>query len=605
MKEEFVKVYNEELAALRKYGAIFAETHPKIAGRLKLGQGNVEDPLVGRLLESFSFLTARSQYQLQDEVQKLDENLIQLLYPHYFLPIPSCSTVQLHPSEGLDRSYLAAKKTSLSSSMGEGKLIVFTTVYPVTVRPLQLNQINYRREALIQNGQSKGFKSCLSMTLSVNKKNQALKNFNLDSLRIFINSNSEIAGLLYELIFSNTREIKLSYGSHHISFPIKNLQPVGFEESETLLPYPKNSFSGYRLLTEYFSYPEKFLFFDLNQLNDFIYDEATDKVQINFYFDQYYSDLEKQIENTSFLLNCTPVVNLFEKSAESIQVAPEEGKYHVVPDAAYDQANMEVYDITDLSISSIENRDKIDCAPYFGRKFKQANESLLYWHLSRKSSDSLGATQIPGYETFLNISNFNLEDQSTPLAVTTKLLCTNRNAPRNLPFGGGKPDWIFDEGKQALIKSVRCVKTITASKYRADHQHNRLQLAKHLYLNQIGYSDPNNTLDTLKTALMIYSFGQDYQDKLIESGIIEARAEAITIRHPDPLRQGFCRGIHYKITVDESCFIDRDMYLLGSILSHFLTKSCSINSFVSLDLASKQRGELFKWPVRLGIKPIL
>src|SRR5260370_39068975 len=48
-----------------------------------------------------------------------------------------------------------------------------------------------------------------------------------------------------------------------VVLPASSLRPVGFEDKEALLPYPRHSFSGYRLLQEYFSFPEKFFFLEL------------------------------------------------------------------------------------------------------------------------------------------------------------------------------------------------------------------------------------------------------------------------------------------------------------------------------------------------------
>ena len=42
--------------------------------------------------------------------------------------------------------------------------------------------------------------------------------------------------------------------------------PVGFAPEEALLPWPARSFVGFRLLTEYFAFPEKFLFVDFTRM---------------------------------------------------------------------------------------------------------------------------------------------------------------------------------------------------------------------------------------------------------------------------------------------------------------------------------------------------
>ena len=80
--------------------------------------------------------------------------------------------------------------------------------------------------------------------------------------------------MLYEFIFNNTIQVVLmttdnaAGGNPEPIFldPQACLGQVGFELADGLLPYPSQSFPGYRLLTEFFAFPSKFLFLDLKEL---------------------------------------------------------------------------------------------------------------------------------------------------------------------------------------------------------------------------------------------------------------------------------------------------------------------------------------------------
>src|SRR5262249_61634945 len=90
-----------------------------------------------------------------------------------------------------------------------------------------------------------------------------------DSLRFFLRGQPQQVLPLYELIFNNTVSVALADSAADPAPIILRpdcIRPVGFERSEGLLPYPARSFVGYRLFTEYFTFPEKFLFFDLTKL---------------------------------------------------------------------------------------------------------------------------------------------------------------------------------------------------------------------------------------------------------------------------------------------------------------------------------------------------
>ena len=46
------------------------------------------------------------------------------------------------------------------------------------------------------------------------------------------------------------------------------VHPLGYSEQEALFPYPLGSFAGFRLLQEYFAFPQRFQFVELAGLSD-------------------------------------------------------------------------------------------------------------------------------------------------------------------------------------------------------------------------------------------------------------------------------------------------------------------------------------------------
>ena len=88
MSDALLPYYERELDAIKRLAAEFADTHPRIAGRLRLTADAVDDPHVARLLEGVAFLAARVHHRLDDEFPELTDALLGLLYPHYLSPIP-------------------------------------------------------------------------------------------------------------------------------------------------------------------------------------------------------------------------------------------------------------------------------------------------------------------------------------------------------------------------------------------------------------------------------------------------------------------------------------------------------------------------------------
>jgi hypothetical protein len=87
--------YTHELQALRILAAEFSEKNPGLSSFLaRKGQ----DPDVERLLEGFSFLTARLRQYTDEELPEVSHTLAQLLWPNYLRPIPSYSILKYTPS---------------------------------------------------------------------------------------------------------------------------------------------------------------------------------------------------------------------------------------------------------------------------------------------------------------------------------------------------------------------------------------------------------------------------------------------------------------------------------------------------------------------------
>ena len=89
--EDLLPYYERELGFLRRYGKEFAEQYPKIAARLLLSADGSQDPHVERLIESFALLSARTNKKIEDDYPEFTEALLEVMYPHYLRPFPSCS----------------------------------------------------------------------------------------------------------------------------------------------------------------------------------------------------------------------------------------------------------------------------------------------------------------------------------------------------------------------------------------------------------------------------------------------------------------------------------------------------------------------------------
>lgn len=299
------------------------------------------------------------------------------------------------------------------------------------------------------------------------------------------------------------------------------------------------------------------------------------------------------------------MINLFEQSAEPIMFDQRLMEYQIIADSQVLPQHVEVYKVNSVEISSAHYQDSVDSAPYYGRRFSETASQYLYWLPRRRQCAALGNYGLPGDEVFLQIQDSHLDELGEQLYLTPKVLCSNRMAAGQLPYGGGEPGLKFQQEKHDLIEGIQCIRPITEMHYRKKQPQARADLAMHLMLNQSGLSDPTKATEQLKHCLGLYAFADPFSEEMIDNGIVNVAAKAVTERHPAVLRQGFCRGIDYQITVNDDALPASLQYLFGDILHQFLTSLCSINTFVRLTLNSQQQGKVYSWQAQLGKNNVL
>jgi type VI secretion system protein ImpG len=72
MSDELLPYFDRELKHLQALGAEFAQRHPQVASRLKLGPEGTGDPHVERLVQAVAFLNARIRHKLEDDFSRAD-----------------------------------------------------------------------------------------------------------------------------------------------------------------------------------------------------------------------------------------------------------------------------------------------------------------------------------------------------------------------------------------------------------------------------------------------------------------------------------------------------------------------------------------------------
>ncbi|MGF1688518.1 type VI secretion system baseplate subunit TssF [Photobacterium japonica] len=609
MSDEILKYYNRELAYIRHLGADFAKRYPKVAGRLRLSDEHVEDPHVSRLIESFALLTAQTRYCLDDSFPELTEALLGQLYPDYHATIPSMSIIKMTTQNINDNGFLLPRGSAVESRVEGFKTCRFTTCYDTELWPVEVTQARFENAPFKapQANFQKSAQSVLKLTLSCEFDNTRLSTLGINKLRFYLNGQEQISYALYQRLFRSTTGIAIApkgsnTATHYLQS--RHIAAVGFEDEHEVVPYQKRTFSGYRLLVEHFLFPEKFLFFDLIDLDPHWLGDS-DEIDLYIYFDESDDFLPKQVTEDHVLLGCTPIINLFSQDLEPIELKPVQTEYPLIPN--YGEAEVcEVIQVQQVSALD-KHRNKINIAPFYGTGMgNYLTENDMFWALRREQSNWAGGHDEPGCENYLSIVDPNARsvevDEAEHWLVTVNALCSNRNLPVRLPFGGGQPAMNIVRRADKL-KEVRCLTAPTQPVRPQLLDKTRWQFAKHLTLNHFS---GEHGLDVLKETLKLYDFEQTPQSKALIEAITDMQIQPANARVVKHGRVGFCHGSDIELEFSSIELSGTNLFFFGCVLSHFFSQYTAINSFIRLSVRFRGQSERFyRWPASAGGKALL
>jgi type VI secretion system protein ImpG len=606
MSDDLLIHYNRELLNIRRAAASFAAENPRIAGRLRVSEDAIEDPHVGRLIEAFAYLTARVRQKIDDDFPELTDAMLGILYPHYDKPIPSMSILQLESKEDLAEPSAVPALTLLDTEAVDGERCRFRTAFDVTMYPVAVRSavLAGRPVTAPEAPRALNAAACLRLTLDITAPDGDFARNAPPNLRFFLRGQPQLVYPLYELLLNDTAAVAFAEGASDpepVFLDGAAFSPGGFEDNEGLLPYTQSSHLGYRVLTEFFAFPEKFLFVDLKLPARERLLRKGRTLDVFVYLNRAVPSLERSVTASAFALNCTPVVNLFPQTAEPIALNRKASEYRVVPDSRRPQG-LEVYGIE--QVRSVDGDGLAhEIQPFYrigkrnGIGRSQDDEKKAAWWLSRREEAS---ADNPGSEVYLSIADPDFRPNLPPDDVlTVETLCLNRNRPERLPFGGGQPQLRMVE-PVPMLKTMRLVTAPTATIRPIYGQGGRWRLISHLALNHLSLVSDGG-LEALKEILLLYDFRNSAETRALIDGIVGLSSESGTARVRSKGQSAFCRGIDVKLTFDESNFSGNGIYLMASVLERFFGLYASVNAFSRLTATVKGRTGILKtWPARAG-----
>jgi type VI secretion system protein ImpG len=604
MSDTLLPYYNRELAALRGLAGEFAEAHPKIASRLRLSADAVDDPHVARLLEGVAFLAARVHHRLDDEFPELTDALLGVLYPHYLAPVPSCAIAQFQGDPTLDSPLRLSPGIMLRTEAVRGEECRFRTAWSQTLWPIEIESVRLSGLPLNAppNPRATGAASVLRITLRT-RGDVDLTTLGLDRLRVFLRAPANVSLPLSELLSAHAVSVAYADGPTDAApsiLPPSAIVPVGFAPEEAILPWPPRSFSGFRLLTEYFAFPEKFLFLDFTGMEQKTLLKAGKRMDIFVYFDRALPELERVVGPDTLALGCTPIVNLFPQHCEPIPLTHTTTEYRIVPDARRPAA-MEVWQVDRVRESAADGVSS-PWRPFYRLSAMDGEPEAAgaAYHTTRRSSPTGGT------EVFLAVADPGFDaDRPADSVLSIEALCLNRDLPAALPFGGGHPVLTLVDG-QSSVQRVSCISAPTFTQRPKLRDARFWRLVSHLSLSHLSIVDGPAGATALKEVLRLYDLRDSPESRAAIEGLLAVSAQPGTARVPGARAGAFCRGLDVTLTFDSTAWQSSGLFLLASVLNRFLALHATINSFVRTSVTLRgQSGRAAAWPARAGAQVLL
>lgn len=596
--EDLLPYYERELGFLRSSSRDFAQRYPKIAGRLGLSGETCEDPHVERMIESFALLGARINKKLDDDYPEFTEALFEVLYPHYLRPFPSCSVAQFDAggvAAQLSAPVHIARGAELKSQAVRGVPCRFRSIYDVVLAPLAISNATFVSTANAPAAAivPAGVTGRLSLTLDCLGEALTLQTLGLDTLRVYLHGEPSFVAALRDALFLRTAAAYVETAPGRWDrLPEIPVRQVGLADDDALIDFPASSHPAYRLLAEYFVFPEKFNFFDidLRALRQVTGTARRVTLHLPVRGLRADSNTARLLEATSadnLRLGCTPVVNLFTQRADPIRLTHTVSSYPVVADArrAY---GYEVYSIDRVRQvrQNAQGDSIVEFRPFYSLNHGETREAASHYWTARRNASV--ADRSPGYETEMSIVDIDFD----PALVQTETLsldltCTNRDLPSQLAVGQPGGDLFMEGG--TVARAIRLLRRPTNSHR---FQHGRAahwRLISHLALNHLSLVQSG--LPALKETLRLYDLSHSATATRQIEGLVGLDYKPATHWMPGEPFATFVRGIEIRLTVNEDNFVGTSLHTFVAVINRFFGLYVHANSFVQLVVLSRRNSE--------------
>lgn len=574
MNQDNLFYFQKELTYLYETRKLFIQKYPKLAPFLA---HNSKDPDVERIIENLAVLTSKIHQEMDQNIPYIAESLINIIAPNYTSALPSLSMQEFQMDKKSKEKHIFIPKGTYVKSIPINKCeCIFKTIYDVFLYPLSIE------DAFL--GSDRQYQT-LNLNFKINEsKDFDLCDINLARLNIYLGDDIYTSSNLLLYLHLYLKELKIISldTNQEFKLSIYDVKTMGLSPDESTLSYNELGFEAFSLLREYFFLPEKFNFIAITGL-EALKECKGKSFNIEFKFNKHLPKnciLRKEL----FSLGVTPIVNVFQKSAEPIINHHNRDGYRIF----VDRSQLDSYEIINILQVKAHNSDTgrriLKSYNHFERfEFLKENKNEFYSIADKINSRG---------DTYKEISFFSTSSQTE--TITIEALCCNKNLPTLLNIG----DIQTSDIKDVRTKNIKNPSPMR--KYNADNL-----LWKLVSILSFNYQTMLNKTSFFNV-LEAYSFLEDKENvetyKLLKESIVDIQGKSTYLVDGYITKKGILTIFYIK---DSNFYSLGEVYRLGLILSKFLSSFASINSFCELKIRCLDSKETLYYSANFGKKPIL
>lgn len=598
--------YERELVYLNTVGRELAHQYPKLAVELGLGPEGSEDPHIRRLIQACALLNARTAKKLDDDYPEFTEALLGSLYPHFLHGIPSCSIVRVDDSDRqaspatLGHVHVVPRGTEMTSLAAGGAPCRFRTTADLALAPVTVTRAWFSPVAQVPPPLRLPARASARISIGIDSAMpcRLLPRLGLARLRLHVDGDALLTAALIDSLCLHTLETWVETEGQdrwrRLDRPALSLG--GLEPDEALVPEPAHAHPAYRLLTEYFAFPDKFHFLDVDlaALGP-MFPASARRFTLHVLLTGLQAEsgparVLRALSHQHLLAGCVPVVNLFRQAAAPVRITHRSAMYDVVPSRHED--DVEVYSIDAVQVLTTHGGKTAGVAyrPCYGLRHGEGGEGQRYWF---NRHDDAGDRR--------HRMKIAFSDDDTALAglepaiASIDLTCSN--GPAACAVGVGAPGGDLASETATGGVPIRLLRKPSAPLHFGNRDGTGWRLVAQLALNHRSLAQ----LDTFRDTLAVYDLARSGSSQRQIAGLSALTTLPATAWLRNRHGATLVHGTEIRLTLDEEAFAGSSLFVFAQVVSRFLGLYVHLNSFTRLVLISGQSGkELLRCEPRSG-----